>query len=312
MTVRADRAADSGHGAGSDTAPRGRPVTFAISEVARQTGRTADTLRVWQRRYGLGASGSSRGGHRRYSPVDVARLRAAQQLMRQGVPTAEAARIVLTPAEHGLALPTPAHPRAHQLAAAALDLDGPCCRNLLREHLAAHSVDRTWQDVLQPVLAAVGARWSDLPHRIAVEHLLSHVAAAEIARAHPGDEPRTPSGARRSGTVLLACAPEEQHDLPLVALAAALGQRGVVTTLLGAATPDALAQAVRRTRPAVVAVLALLPELADPTVFDPLPTSGLLLAAGPGWTGAALPPGVRRVDDLLDALRVIGEAGGDR
>ena len=303
MTVRADRAAGPQPGTG-------RPVTFAISEVARQTGLTADTLRIWQRRYGLGASESSGGGHRRYSPLDVERLRAARQLIGQGVPTAEAARIVLTPADHGLALPRPADPTAHQLAAAALDLDGPSCRSLLREHLDAHPVERTWQDVLQPVLAAVGARWSDLPHGIAVEHLLSHVAATALTET--GSRiPSRASRSRRSGTALLACAPQEQHELPLVALAAALGRRGVATTLLGAETPaDTLRQAVRRSRPAAVAVLALLPELADPTVFDAIPATGLLLAAGPGWHGTALPPGVERVDDLPAALRLIGGAAG--
>src|SRR5215212_5670952 len=67
------------------------PGALAISEVARLTGLTTATLRVWQRRYGLGASRSSPGGHRRYSPLDVARLRAVQQLLAQGLPTAEAA-----------------------------------------------------------------------------------------------------------------------------------------------------------------------------------------------------------------------------
>ena len=100
--------------------------------MARLTGLTSATLRVWQRRYGLGASRSSPGGHRRYSPQDVARLRAVQRLVGRGLPTAEAVRVVLRPVEHGLDLPAEAHPVAHLLAAAALDLDGPSCRSQLR------------------------------------------------------------------------------------------------------------------------------------------------------------------------------------
>lgn len=284
-----------------------RTVALPISVVAEQTGLTATTLRVWQRRYGLGASQSSRGGHRRYSPGDISRLRAAKQLIEQGVPTAEAARIVLAAAEHGLELPAPNHPTAHHLAAAALELDGPGCRAVLRGHLAGHGVDHTWQFVLRPVLAAIGAQWSELPHGIAVEHLLSHVAAGVLGEATEG--PDDAARLQAVPAVLLACVPEEQHDLPLVALAAALSHRGVSAALLGASTPtDTVAEAVHRMRPPVVMVLALLPELADPGVFEGLPVITTVLAAGPGWTDRPLPAGIRRVDDLSDALEAVADA----
>jgi hypothetical protein len=108
-----------------------------------------------------------------------------------------------------------------------------------------------------------------------------------------------------------ACVPVEEHDLPLVALAAALGQRGVATTLLGAATPtDTLVRAVQHSRPTVVVLLALLPELVDPGMLTALLPAGRVVAAGPGWAGAALPAGVRTVDDLAGALQVVGEALG--
>jgi len=280
------------------------PGALAISEVARLTGLSTATLRVWQRRYGLGASRSSPGGHRRYSPQDVARLRAVQRLVGQGLPTAEAVRVVLSPVEHGLDLPAEAHAVAHLLAAAALDLDGPSCRSLVRDHLATHAVPRTWDDVLRPVLAAVGERWADLPHGVAVEHVLSHVAAAALGATIAPRPPGPP-------TVLLACVPVEEHDLPLVALGAALAQHGVAATLVGAATPaNTLGRAVERGRPAVVMLFALLPELADPGVFGTLPPTDCLVAAGPGWEGTTMPGGVRQVGDLPGALEIIDEALG--
>jgi MerR family transcriptional regulator, light-induced transcriptional regulator len=277
------------------------PGALAISEVARLTGLTTATLRVWQRRYGLGASRSSPGGHRRYSPSDVARLRAVQQLVGRGLPTAEAVRVVLAPVEHGLDLPPEAHPVAHLLASAALDLDGPSCRTLLRDHLQTHPVETAWEDVVRPVLAAVGERWAQLPHGIAVEHVLSHVTAAALQAAAPA--------VRGQARVLLACVPVEEHDLPLVALAAALAQRGVATTLLGAATPaDTLARAVERSRPTMVVLLALLPELADPGALVAARSTDTLVAAGPGWAEVTVPDGVHRVGDLAGALRVVDEA----
>jgi MerR family transcriptional regulator, light-induced transcriptional regulator len=285
-----------------------------ISEVARLTGLTPTTLRAWQRRYGLTASEVSRGGHRRYSPADVGRLRAMAALVEQGMPTAEAAQVVLAPGEHGLTLPPSADPVAHHLASAALALDGPTCRRLLRRHVEHHPVERTWCDVLRPVLAAVGERWADISHGIAVEHLLAHIAAAVL-----GETPAVPedaSGAAEpvdGASVLLACVPGDQHDLPLTALAAALGRRHVPVTLLGAATPAAtLARAVERRRPGVVLVLAVLPELADPAVFAPLPRPVVPVAAGPGWLGRQLPSGVRWIDDLCGAVQLIVENVGPR
>jgi hypothetical protein len=41
-----------------------------------------------------------------------------------------------------------------------------------------------------------------------------------------------------------------------------------------------------------------------------LPPAGRVVAAGPGWAGAALPADVRRVDDLAGALEVVGEVVG--
>ena len=227
-----------------------------------------------------------------------------QRLVPQGLPTAEAVRVVLSPVEHGLDLPAEAHAVAHLLAAAALDLDGPSCRSLVRDHLTTHLVPRTWEEVLRPVLAAVGERWTELPHGVAVEHVLSHVAAAALGATIAPRPPGPP-------TVLLACVPVEEHDLPLVALGAALAQRGIAATLVGAATPaNTLARAVERGRPAVVMLFALLPELADPGVFGTLPPTDCLLAAGPGLDGTTLPGGVRRVGDLPGALEIIDEALG--
>jgi DNA-binding transcriptional MerR regulator len=280
-----------------------------ISEVARLTGLAPTTLRAWQRRYGLTASEVSRGGHRRYSPADVGRLRAMAALVGQGMPTAEAARVVLAPGEHGLTLPPSADPVAHHLASAALELDGPACRRLLRRHVEHHPVERTWCDVVQPVLAAVGERWAQISHGIAVEHLLAHVAAAVLGEVTAApDDPSVAALPFDGVSVVLACVPGEQHDLPLTVLAAVLGHRHVPVTLLGAATPAAtLARAVERRRPAVVLVLALLPELADPAVFTPLPREVVPVAGGPGWIERQLPSGVRRIDDLRGAVQLIVE-----
>src|SRR5690242_8615532 len=96
-------------------------------------------------------------------------------LVGQGMPTAEAARVVLAPVEHGLALPPAADPVAHHLAAAALELDGPACRRLLRRHVERHPVERTWCNPSWPRSASGG---TTCPTGSPSEHLLAHIAAA--------------------------------------------------------------------------------------------------------------------------------------
>ena len=52
-------------------------------------------MRSWERRYGLAPSLHTAGGHRRYGPVDLARLEVMHRLVQQGVPPAEAARAAI-------------------------------------------------------------------------------------------------------------------------------------------------------------------------------------------------------------------------
>jgi hypothetical protein len=44
---------------------------FNLKAVLRETGLAADTLRAWERRYGLPTPNRSAGGHRLYSQYDI-------------------------------------------------------------------------------------------------------------------------------------------------------------------------------------------------------------------------------------------------
>ena len=70
---------------------RERPEGITVSEAAARIGIAASTLRTWERRYALAPVGRSAGGHRRYAPADVARLRLVHRLVLAGEPPARAA-----------------------------------------------------------------------------------------------------------------------------------------------------------------------------------------------------------------------------
>jgi hypothetical protein len=187
-------------------------------------------------------------------------------------------------------------------------LDSGSVRAALERSLVEHGPVATWTELLTPVLVAIGERWAATGEGIEVEHLLAETAGGALRAVSAAPEPRN------GRPVLLACAPDEQHTLPLSALAAALAEQGIGVRLLGGGLPaTALAAAVRRTGPAVLLVWAQLPRHADARVLDGLPVLRppvAVLAGGAGWRGRRLPSRVNYVPDLITAVTLVVRAVG--
>ena len=295
------------------------------------------TLRTWDRRYGVGPSAHAPGAHRRYSPADVARLETMRRLTLEGVPPAEAARAALEQHVVGEpATPEPGRPDSRPLpdregrlrrggpggrvlalpgagdvavglGRAAMGLDSSSVMATLRTELAEHGVVHTWDHVLRPVLAAAGARWAATGEGVEVEHLLSECITSAL-REMVLDVPLPPR------PVLLASAPQEQHALPLHAVAAGLAERGVGSQVLGGALPaDALQAAVRRTGAAALFVWSQLDSTGAPEALAGVPVTRpptALVVGGPGWHVDALPDRVVVARDLSDAVDLVEQATG--
>lgn len=296
---------------------------LSAGAVARRLGVAVTTLRTWHQRYGLGPSQHLPGHHRRYTAEDLTRLETMCRLTAEGVPPAEAARwarrTVELPAPAGTTVTTPrrpappragggfaipvgrAGPAARGLARAAVRLDSTGMRDIIERHIEAHGVVAAWDEVVRPVLVGIGERHAATARLIEVEHLLSR-SVSEVLSAV-----RRPAAGRGAPQVLLSCADEEQHSLPLEALATALAQAGTACRLFGARMPTtALVDAVTRTGPAVVVLWSHLPATAAPAQLSAvLAAPGrpvLLLAAGPGWQIETLPVGVLSPVDLSQAV----------
>jgi len=294
---------------------------LSVAAVARRLGVAPATLRTWDRRYGLGPSGHTTGRHRKYGPRDVARLELMQRALLRGASSAEAARFALdsrssmthgevpaAPAAGGRGLKIPGASRlARGLGRAAVAMDSIAVQGMLADSLASDGVIATWNEVVRPVLAAVAARWELSGAGVEVEHLLNECVLAAFVRATP-----LVTVGRNHRPVLLACMPEERHNLPLYPLAAELAHRGVVVRQLGAALPvDALAAAVRRTAPSAVVLWAQLPRYADPGVLAALPRTRQqvrLFVGGPGWRRGVVTAPAERVEDLAAAVAAVESA----
>lgn len=309
--------------------------------VARRLGVAVTTLRTWHQRYGLGPSQHVPGQHRRYTREDMDRLQVMRRLTAQGVAPAEAAawarRVpvpidvfapVHPPTTLDAAWPRPglpvtvardggghaiaigrAVPAARGLARAAMRLDASGQRDILEMTVASHGVLAAWEQVIMPVLIGIGERYESTHRFVEVEHLISRCVTEVL-----GAVPRPPSD--QHPRVLLAAADEEQHTLPLEALAAALAQAGVPSRLLGARVPPrALSDAMARTGPAAVVVWSQTTRTGNPEqmrrlLAEPHPPL-LVAAAGPGWSPRGLPPEATVLGNLADAVRIVSAAATD-
>ncbi|MGK5052738.1 MerR family transcriptional regulator [Janthinobacterium sp. RB2P8] len=73
----------------------GQPVQYRSGVAARLAGLPVETLRVWERRYGISDTGRSAHGQRLYSEDQVRRLRLMKQLVDQGHPIGALAKLQL-------------------------------------------------------------------------------------------------------------------------------------------------------------------------------------------------------------------------
>ncbi|GIF69648.1 transcriptional regulator [Asanoa ishikariensis] len=292
---------------------------LSAGAVARRLGVAVTTLRTWHQRYGLGPSRHVPGHHRRYTAEDLSRLEVMRRLTAEGIAPAEAARWARyapdVPPSESAPAPTPARsgggfaipvgragPTARGLARAAIRLDVGAMHEIMARAVTELGVVSTWDLVLRPVLAGIGERHMATKRLIEVEHLFSRTATevfAAVPRPRGGQPPR----------ILLACTDEEQHSLPLEALAAALAADGISCRLLGARVPPgALSDTVERTGPDVVMLWSHVPEtahLAQLVALQEAPRRPvLILAGGPGWLGDSLPTGVVAPTSLGEALRL--------
>ena len=207
-----------------------------IAALSRRTGVPAHTLRKWEQRYGALTPTRTAGGQRRYSEVDVARVRWLRDRLGEGYRIAQAAALLATPAR--APAETVEDLRAALLAAVErTEAEGT--ERLLDQTLALHPLETALEDVVRPVLEEVGRRWEAGTISVAQEHLLSAAVRGRIVRllADPRPDVR--------GRAVLACAPDERHELGLLMLATLLAADGWNVVYLGAETPveEALATA---------------------------------------------------------------------
>ena len=275
------------------------PGVLAVAEAAARVGIPVPTLRSWERRYGLGASVRTDGGHRRYSAADLQTLLRARALIQSGMATSAAIVRALEVRRPDDTAP-PKNRDAQQAFVTAVDrLDPAPAARAANSILQRLGVVRAWDEFFAPHLQQRGRTWERTRHGVEQEHLAAGVLQAALAR-YTLNRP-TPEI-----LVLAAATAEEAHTLPLYALAAALAERKTGVCVLGTLPAASLRTAIERRRPDVLVLWTRTRHKGDAAalrgVLDRAPA---ICAAGPGWNVGRLPAGVGHAHDLTSAVDTV-------
>jgi len=274
-------------------------AVLRIGELSRRVGVSEYVLRAWESRYGLLRPVRSAGGYRLYSEADQRRVRRMQAHLANGLAAAQAAEAAIADDDSsGAAQGGASSAAAGQGAGGTLrvvamtdsadslrqaldEMDEPAAQRVLDRLLTDFTVESVLRDVVLPYLRGLGERWQQGVVTVAQEHFASHVIRGRLAGLARG------WGNGSGPRALLACPPDEQHDLALLVFGIVLNRGGWRVEFLGANTPmgDTL-QVTSQTRPGLVVMTAHLPERFTAVVpeLSELAALAPLLLAGAGAT----------------------------
>ena len=268
-----------------------------IGELSRRSGVSPELLRAWERRYGLLRPTRSPGGLRLYSGDDLDRVREMQQHLAGGLAAAEAAALA-GQSENASIVPSPRLPEtARAELAAALDaFDEPRAQSTLDQLLSEATVESVLIDVVLPYLEELGERWERGEATVAQEHFSTSVLRGRLLGLARG------WGRGVGPLALLACLPDERHELGLMAFGLALRSHGWRVAYFGGDTPlQTIDEAADALEPRLIVLSAVTPD----RVQAALPqlqalASRYRVALGGGGVAAVDPSG-------LDVLILTGD-----
>jgi len=211
---------------------------YSIKAVAQATGLTVETLRAWERRYGVVVPNRDEGGRRVYRAEDVLRLRRLREATERGHPIGRLAGL----SDDGLASlldeSTDRRVRAASNAFVERILESAQrfrtaeCEQALTLAIAMLPPLQLVSEVLQPLLREVGERWHRGELAISQERLVS-----TIVRRNVGLMLDTYDRSARRAAVVFATLPGERHELGLLMSAMVCASRGFKVHYLGIDLP---------------------------------------------------------------------------
>ncbi len=250
-------------------APNNQIPTFNMKVVVHETGLKPDTLRAWERRYGVPNPQRTHGGHRLYSQYEIDMLKWLVSRQEEGMSISHAVELwqqlekegknpLLSPAT---AVADPPFPhitgeRVDDLRQAWVDaclaFDEYQAQHLLARAFAVFPLETVCYQILQQGLTEIGQGWYE--GRITVQQ--EHFASALALRQMEALLAALPT-ATRNGRIIAACPPTELHTFSSLLISLMLRRLGWDVVYLGANVPlDRMEAAVTQIKPLLVVMSA--------------------------------------------------------
>ncbi len=212
---------------------------MSIGQLAKATGISSDTIRVWERRYGKPVPIRLPSGHRRYNDDHLAWLRRVAEALQRGN---RPGKVVRSSDEELAALvarepdpePSSSTPEIQAMVQMVRTYDAITLVGLLRDAYRSMGAVRLLDQRVAPLLTRVGALWRDGTLKIRHEHFVTEVMQDFLRRLRSEFEVSF-----KSPTIVLATLPDEEHGLGVQMCAVAATTVGVRPHILGRCTPIA-------------------------------------------------------------------------
>lgn len=233
-------------------------ATYNLKAVVQETGLKPDTLRAWERRYGLPDPDRTSGGHRLYSERDIDILKWLLARQEEGLSISRAVALWRNMIEQGdepldsMPLdsadntPTPAvlivgetlNQMRDAWIEACMGFDELSAESILSQALALYPAETVCFDILQAGLSTIGMQWYEGTTTAQQEHFASALAMRRLSAIMAMSPVPT-----REGRILIGCPPGEEHTFPPLLLTMLMRRRGWDAIYLGANIPLARLEA---------------------------------------------------------------------
>ena len=246
---------------------------LTIKEAAERAGLNPDTLRAWERRYGVVQPERTAAGYRLYSDADIERLLAMQSLIDEGFKPRVAAEYLnrnglpdgasgkssaSAPGPQQAVGPAPARARSlalrspTPLVVAAARLDVPGMASYFDELRALGTFETVCEEHLFPALRELGETWANGRVSVAGEHAASAAALRWLNAQYQAAARDT-----HPPQVLVGLPSGVHHALGALAHAVALRRAGIAVLFLGPDLPEDEWRVAARKTGARVAVVGV-------------------------------------------------------
>ena len=255
--------------------------TYNLKAAVQETGLKPDTLRAWERRYGLPDPLRTESGHRLYSQRDISTLKWLVERQAEGLSISRAVALWkrLKAEEKEETEEPPINIEIHSVRAeieanvsridgasdseqikdscrqwinACLAFDEQAARRVIEQAFAIFSPEFVCTQILQNGLAKIGDEWENGNATAQQEHF-----ASSLVMGHLQALLTTTPAPTRSGRILVGCSAGEEHAFPALLVALFLRRKGWHVIYLGADIPRrSFEKTLTSSRPDMVVLVA--------------------------------------------------------